>query len=203
VSLIVLDLAKEFGVFDKVKNKLIKQPDPMLKHLSGVIEEIYKTYCALDSELTNYLGIWFDPNEPTSNANNRRALIGLEGGNVRVRMAQSRGHCSKIKPIYDRYLNPWFAKTLDAQEFQSIEELFTRLTTGDSETINIIDNLAEWLETRANFVLSLVGQGRYQDANNEIEMDRLMALQYRKDLSISMRILYQVQAEIIELTGAI
>lgn len=201
--LLALDLARELGILDRVKNKLIKKPDPALKYLANVIEEIYKTYCALDSELTNYLGVWFDLNDPTSNANNRRILIGLEGGNIRVRMAQSRGHCSKIKPIYDRYLNPWFAKALDAQEFNDIENLFTHLTTGDSEIIYTIDKLAEWLETRANLILDIVGQGRYQDANYEIERDRLMALPYRKDISEALRILYQVQAEIIELTGAI
>jgi len=199
----IINLAGKFGVLDQAKNKLMKQPDPAAEKLGEVLKELSKTYQAIDTELTNYLGIWFDANDVKGVAAQRKILISLEGGNVKVRMAESRGHCSKIRSIYERFLSPWFARVLDDSENRDIKDLFENLTSFDLNIIFAIDELADWLQYRAGTVLDMIGNADYLGANQEIERDRIDVRDARVNLSVILMELFQLQADFINITGAL
>ena len=57
----LVEIANKLGVIELVKNKLINQPDPAFDNLVVVLEEISKIYSSLDTELSAYLAIRFDP----------------------------------------------------------------------------------------------------------------------------------------------
>jgi hypothetical protein len=197
------DIDENIEVIDKYKKKLLDDPDAAARNLADVIKELSLTCEALDSELTNYLGVWFIEDDMHGIVENRRILIGLEGGKSRIRMAEARGHCSKIKVIYDRNLKRWFKRVFQGDEYQQMENLFDKLSYCDSWILKLTEELANWLEDRANHILDLVSQKKYLDANNEIESDRKEQLPQRLHLSKVMVSLYTLQAEFIELSGAL
>lgn len=199
----LFSLVQDLGILDSLKYKLFPQPDPAAEKLAEILKELSKTYEAIDSELTNYLSIWFDDKDSKMIAEQRRNLIGLEGGSVKVRVAEARGHCSKIKSIYKRDLQRRFKKFLNKQEYESIECIFENLDSADFAFISSIDQLTFWLEDRANCILDLIGQMNYTAANNEIENDRRQVRDTRLSLSHAMKELYQPQAEFIILSSAL
>ena len=154
----LLDFDKYFYVFGIIQKKLVKQPAPAAKHLAEVIEELSKTYKVIDSELTNYLSIWFDNSDRKGIADQRRMLLGLEGGRITVRMAEARGHCSKIKVIYDRFLKKWLSKKLNRIEYDEISMVFGSMATDDDKVIEAMDDLARWLRDRADVILDFVAR---------------------------------------------
>lgn len=57
----LLDIADKTGALEKVKSKLIMQPDPAAEKLDTVLDEILKVYASIQLELPQYLSLWFDP----------------------------------------------------------------------------------------------------------------------------------------------
>jgi ferritin len=199
----IYEIAQNLKLFDEVKSKLIQQPDPAAKYLTEVLQELAKTYQAIDEEISNYLGIWFDSNDLTNLREQRHTLISLEGGKVSVRMAEARGHCSKIKSIFERFLDTWFKRIFDKDEYNNVDNLFKNLYHWDNFLIQTLDSLADWLQTNASDVLSHISKQDFNQANDKINQDRTSILQDRRDLSEIMKILYELQASLIETSKAL
>ena len=141
----LIALGRQLGVFEYLKNKLIARPDEATKALSGVLEELSKTFTALDVELTNYLSIWFDKNDQKGIVEQRKKLIELEGGGARVRIANAVGHCHVIKSIYDHYMNTWLSR-LEPEHHKELKEIFGTLCDADFNFVGATDQLAVWLQ---------------------------------------------------------
>jgi hypothetical protein len=45
----------------------------------------------------------------------------LEGIELNYRLEEARGHCGKIKRIYDKYLGKWLSKVLSPYEIGDIQ----------------------------------------------------------------------------------
>jgi hypothetical protein len=195
------DLAEGLGIIEALKSKLIKRPDPAADKLAIVLEELSKIYSSIDSELSRYLSIHFDPSEPPGAT--RAMLIEFEGNKVEARMKEARGHCSKICNIYIRYLNPWFHSILFPDETKKMAELFHDLRWYDTKMNYNIELLAKWLSKEASATLILVDSDRFDEANTRIRAAHLEVLESRKALAQAVCTLRDLQAEFIKASGAI
>jgi hypothetical protein len=91
----LIDTADRLGAIDAVRRKLVKQPDPAAAQLVTVLEELSKIYGAVEDELTTYLSLSFDDSDSKQLARERAALARLEGGAIRARMEEARGHAQR------------------------------------------------------------------------------------------------------------
>ena len=91
----VTDLAEKLGYLDKVKRKLMRQPDPAAAKLATALVEIYKIYEALDTAITQYLSLWIDEKNEELNRE-RPILLSLEGDRIQAQMREAKGSCTKI-----------------------------------------------------------------------------------------------------------
>lgn len=101
----LLQLGMKLGVFQRIKDKLIGAPDIAVAKLVEVLQEISKIYEVLDSELNNYLVIWFNQNDFNNLERYRKILIGLEAGRIKPRMEDFflflKSHDFCVKFIYN------------------------------------------------------------------------------------------------------
>src|SRR4051812_47779785 len=166
----ILNLADKLGLIETLKAKLLRQPQPAADSLVVVLGELSKIYGACDAELLRYLNLSFDPAGRI--ADERAVLLTLEGGQLRTRTGEARGHCHKIWNIYQRDLHRWFNDVLAPSEASSMEELFKRLTYADSQMEVAISELTRWLTRQAEETLNLVDMGKLDEANQRIRSAR-------------------------------
>jgi hypothetical protein len=93
------------GVIEKFLGKLRAQPDIAALKLSAALDEIVKTYRALDEALNKYASLALDEDALTTRS---EVLIATAGGNLAVHVEEGRGHCHEIANIYSRHLKRWF-----------------------------------------------------------------------------------------------
>ncbi len=196
----LVDLSDKLGIIQVVKSKLINQPDPAADHLFAALEEISKIYLALEIELTRYLSLTLEPDQK---AEERKALIELEGGQITARMSAARGHCSKIFNIYQRYLTPWFQRVLAPEEQSMMQKLFSDLSVADRGMIDIISKVSMWLEARATETLNLIDADNFQSAKQRVRKAREEVAPARKAISTAMRRIRELEADFIEISGAV
>jgi hypothetical protein len=192
------DFAAKLGIFKLLKDKLIKRPDVAAEQLAGILEELGKTFEAMDTEVVNYLSLWFDENNPGQVAQERKKLYELEGGKISARVGKVRVHCHKIAEINKDYLDKWFVKAFSPSEHKAISETFSLLGTGDSYFNCVIDSLAKWLAERAQNIQNILDQRQYERANEELQKERKEALPQRNALSQAMRDFYELQEIFLE-----
>jgi hypothetical protein len=197
----LFDIADKFGIFQSVKDKLLRQPEAAADKLVAVLGELSKIYGACDAELLRFLSLAFDP--AGGIAEERATLLTLEGGQLWTRTSEARGHCHKIWNIYDRYLHRWFNKVLNPSEATSMENLFKGLTYADSQMELAIRELTNWLTAKAGETLNLVDAGRYDEANQLVKAARKEILPTRQAISKAMSSLLQLQAEFIAASGTV
>ena len=195
------DLAGKFGIIQAVKDKLLRQPDPAADKLVAVLGELSKIYAACDTELLRYLSLSFDPG--AGMAEERAVLLTLEGGQLRTRTNEARGHCHKIWNIYQKYLERWFHTVLAPDEASRMEELFKRLSYADSQMDLAIHELTNWLTHKAEETLDLVDAGKLDEANQRIKAARKEVKPARQAIGKAMSDLLQLQAEFIDASGTV
>ncbi len=202
----LVSFADKMGIINKVKSKLIKQPDPAAEKLITALEEISKIYAALDSEISRYLSTYFDDKQTSKERSaERKNLIELEGGEISARMGKSRGHCSKILNIYHKYLTTWFDKILSTNEKDLMAELFLDLDEFDGHMVNAIEQVAQWLADEAHETLNFVDEKppQLEKANQRIGQSRRTIFEKRRAIANSMSTLLDLQAEFIGMSGAV
>jgi hypothetical protein len=95
----------------------------------------------MNTAITSYLALSFDPTDRTSLNYAISRLLELEGGNVEVEMSQARGRSSKIQNIYKKYLNPWFQRVLNSDDQIKISNMFNDLSlTGIPKCLKPLSN---------------------------------------------------------------
>jgi hypothetical protein len=186
---------------DAVRFKLVQQKDPAAEKLADVLDELAKMVGAPDDEIVRYLGLYFGSDD--SIIQGRIALLGMEVGQSYVRVNEARGHCHKIKNIYDKYLKRWFKDVLDPGEQQQLEWLFTNLSTADSVMIGAMERLTEWLTAESRQSLDDVGARNLNGANQRIAQARLDVRPAREALTCAMAQLRGLQADFIAAAGTV
>ncbi len=201
----LVGISKDLGLLDTLKAKFIRQPDPAAAKLQAVLDEISKIYLVFEQELVRYLSLTLDPAE----LNHEKAVfIELESGQIAARMGTARGHSSKIRNIFERYLNPWFQRLFDDSqlsndEFLSINRLFRNLSDGDSHMLDIIDQVSGWLAQEASNTCDLIEKKDMAGAQARLARARKEVLPARRAVSEAMRNIYEIQAAFVAASGAV
>jgi len=197
----IFDLASRFGVIDSMTNALISKPDIAAGKLAAVLDELVRTVTALDDELVRFLGLHFDASQPISRE--RTVLLGMEVGQSTVRINEARGHCHKIRNIYEAHLDKWFDRVFSANsaERNSLRTIFEGLGTADDYMIAAMREVSGWLELEAEAVLDRVDIGDLAGANQLIHSARLTVKPARKALVETAAMLRQHQADFIAASG--
>jgi len=199
----LVTVAKESkDLFDNLKGKLLRQPDEAAVKLATVFDELTKIFLFIESETVNYLSLYVLPDR-SNTVECRRLLLAMEGGQLRVKGDEARGHCHKIGNIYKKYLKRWFHELLDPWEESQLQALFDRLNNMDDYMIKGMESTCDWLQNEANLTLDLIENGRFDDANMRVRDARQSALQPRRDLSESLRLLRGLQADFIAASGTV
>ena len=153
------------GLIEKFLGKLRAQPDIAALKLSAALDEIAKTYRALDEAFTEYVSLALDQDALTTRS---RELLIITGGSLKVRVSEGRGHCGQISNIYWQHLRRWFEKAFNRGEQAQIEEVFVRLGNADTDLFHDLINLADQLTVDSKDVLTLVMQHHEEEARKHV-----------------------------------
>ena len=198
----VFELADRFGIIDGIKDALLKQPDKANTKLAEVLGEVAKTVVALDAEMVRYLSLHFHSEESISQG--RAVLLGMEVGQSLIRINETRGHCHKIKNIYDTYLDKWFDQVFSSSpERNKLATAFAGLGSDDDYIMDAMHEVSTWLKIQAEQTLNSVDLGNLPDANMRIRQARIEAKPAREKLVETMSKLRGLQADLIEQLGTV
>jgi hypothetical protein len=120
-----------------------------------------------------------------------------------IRINETRGHCHKIKSIYDTYLNPWFDRVFKEKnsERNELDTMFGGvggLNDGYDYIIEAMKEVSAWLKAQATQILGILDAGNLSDANNKLKQARLDAKPAREKLVETMSKLRGFQADLIK-----
>lgn len=194
----ITNLAKDLGLIDTLKQKLMKQPDAAADHLAAVMEELQKSFLAFDNEVANYLAITLEPG-PDLRAD-LGVLYSLEGNALWMRTQTAHTRCKKIGAIYVRYLDPWFQRVsgLNESEQQQLKALFKRLAEIDGDLIGMLNPAAAWLSNRASETLDAYESGDLEKARRTIANARREILPTRRALASALGRMRDLEGDFIE-----
>lgn len=195
----LVDLAEKLGVIEVVKGKLVQQRDPAIEKFIIALDEISKLYSATESELSRYLSVWLESN--SDNQEERELLLSLESGPLLLRWASARGHCHKLTNIYNAHLNKWFARILQPDELDQIQDLFSEFALVEDGFVANLDSLTQWLSEQASETIDLLDNGQIDEANAHIRAARKSIHPYRQQINKAMQGMLEVQADLIEVLG--
>jgi hypothetical protein len=116
-----------------------------------------------------------------------------------VRINEARGHCHRMKRIYDVYLDKWFDRVFHANspERNQLATIFGGLGTADDYIIDAMREVSSWLKLQASQTLDAVDAGNLTHANYQIRQARLEARIAREKLVEMMAKLRGLQADLI------
>ena len=192
----IYELANNVGAIDAVKHCLINQPDAAAEKLAESLDELYRMFQALDEEIVRYLSLSFVTEEAIIQG--RAVLLGMEVGQSRIRMNEARGHCAKIKNIYEKYLNGWFDRVFGSSaERESMRGIFDNIGTADDASVYAVDKVTAWLTEEAELTLNLVDMDDRLGAGQRVKQARLEVKPARITLTEAMSRLRAMQADFI------
>lgn len=201
----LVDLADKFGVIDRLKGKLMKQPDPAAHELVIIMDEIAKVFLGLQQETMRLFSLHFDSENPKGNHEEVVILMEISSGGAGVNLGKVRGHCAKISNIYARYLSPWFSKIdiLTSEENEELINLFRRLDQFDGVIVGAIDELVKWLSEQASTILVLADAAEWEKANAAVRDSRKQVFDDLRKIAQAVHKMQELQAEFIKVSGAL
>lgn len=193
----MLSTTKELEtLFDKAKDRLLNNPTEASEKLADVLGELSLILEFIEKETVRFLEIIFLPDKSNFIVC-RSVLLSLESGYVTVKGYEARGHCHKIKNIYEKYLDRWFSKVLEPNDVQQMKVLFDRICTGDDDMIKGIEEITRWLKDESQEILLLVDNEQLDTANQRIKNARLAIQQVRRDIVETLAQMKLLQASFI------
>lgn len=186
---------------EQVKSKLKKNPDIAGEKLLIVLSELGKSYQALDDSLLGLVTLSFDDEENMREA--QRFLMDMQSGRLRIAVEAARGHCHTISNIYQRYLSKWFSRVLNRSEAAELEHLFRQLDEFDSLFIGSLERLYRQLDETVDQLLKDLKTGRIHDARSRVKKLANDLRDPRRDLASGLAMLWTLQGEFTELSGAV
>ena len=178
--------------FDALLSAMGVNAEPAAEKLGEALGEIEKMLTALDAELVRFLILDFSA--PDVEREDMRTLIELSAGQAEVNIETARGHCSRIKLIYDMHLEGWLTKRLGGTEQQAIARIFNDLQGADDSIIFAASQVNEFLAENAEAVLEHLAAGMPMNAQSLIAEARQHTLPTRRQLFANMAILRRYEA---------
>ena len=134
----------------------LRDPDLAAVKLGQALDEIAKTYQALDTAIASYLSLALDEGALQSKS---KVLLDIEGGGLSTEVERGRGHCHVIGNIYVQHLDRWFARALKPNEYEEIRDVFYELGNADDDVFVHMVDVAQGLEKEAEAVLESLIKG--------------------------------------------
>ncbi|WP_236972524.1 hypothetical protein [Membranihabitans marinus] len=184
------------SIFNRVRYKLLNNPTEASAKLGEVLGELGHILEFLEKESVKYLSIYF-MDDKSNFIECRSALLSLESGFVTIMGYEARGHCHKIGNIYDKYLDRWFSKVLDADEAQEVRWIFERINSADDDMIEGIKEITHWLKDESEVILTLVDDHKLTEANEKIKTARKDIQQTRRNIVEALAEMKLLQASFI------
>lgn len=200
----LLNITERLGLLEKLKRKLMKDPDLASAKLETVLIEMTKVYRTLGSAVDEYLGLWLIPSEANIKWRAEVAkLRHLAAGQHEADMRKAKGDCGKIWSLYIAYLQPWFSRVLDGDEAQELFVLFRELSEVDSHMVDAIEATSTWLTDQAERTLAMVVAEDFESADRQVQ-EAWAAWQPASRLILdALRLLGDLRASFISATGAV
>jgi hypothetical protein len=189
------ELDEAVGLVAKVLGKLKANPDAAALKLTEALDEIGKTYRAVDEGIAAYLGLGLVAQRADVGS---QALLAVQGGQLLAEVERGRGHCHRIQAIYRRYLDKWLAKAL-ANDFAEIERTFLRLGEADLDLFRGLVDLARTLQAEADAVLDLILADKIGDAQAHVRASYAALKPIRQQLGDGMTRLLALRNEFLEI----
>jgi hypothetical protein len=140
--------------------KLKTQPDEAAIHMTRAIAEIGRTCQVMDDAIVSFAELIDQPSVGT--------LVRLQGGGLAQHVNDGRGHCHQMKVIYDRFLDRWFQRAFDVNEYLQVKNIFDVFEQGDSDLFHWMGSLALDLQQEATTLLPLVRAGRRDEVRERV-----------------------------------
>jgi hypothetical protein len=197
-------IAERLGLLDKLKRKLLKQPDAASAKLETVLIEMSKVYRILEVSVNDYLALWLLPDEQNSKWREEvRKLRGFASGRHEAEMRKAKGDCKKMWSIYVAYLRPWFSRVLDKKEAEELARLFRELSDVDSVMVDAISVTSEWLTNHAKETMALIEAKNFEAADSRIHAASSQWQPAAETLRESMKRMYDLRASFIDVSRAV
>jgi len=184
------------SVMGKCLEKLRSKPDLAALKLAETLDEIGKTYQAVDKAITDFLRLGIDHNGLEQGS---EVLLKIEGGGLLVDVKKAKGHCQVIDNIYSKYLDKWFNWALFGDDLNSMHFVFLELCSADSSLFERVENIAAQLQESAKDVLDKIYAGQTDAAKNQIVAARQELLPIRIAMSEALQQLYTLKGEFIKI----
>lgn len=193
----ILTTANKFGdALDRVREKLLNNPDKASISLGAVLGELSLILEFVEKETVTYLEIIFLPDK-SNLIECRSTLLRLESGYVSIKGYEARGHCHKIANIYTKHLCKWFSSVLNPNEAQDLENIFEMMNSADVDMVQGIEEITNWLKYEADTALALIDIDNLDVANDRIKQARIDVQQVRRDIVMALSRLRLLQASFI------
>lgn len=178
-----IELVREFGDFlVTVKDTVWGNPHAAYDKLNETLDEVVKFFEATQSEISSYQSLEFT--DSSTRQENKKILYDLEGGMLKARIEEARGHCKKIKLIYETYLDKWFKEIFgNSTEYNTISNLFLQLSVYDTNMFMATEQLQEFIKEEAEIVLNFIDQKDYSSADARITAARTQLKPIRQSIS--------------------
>ncbi|MEM9320794.1 MAG: hypothetical protein AAGA70_17590 [Pseudomonadota bacterium] len=179
--------------FGELLSALGANAEPAAEKLAEALAEIDKMLSALDAELVRFLII--DPQGLDIAREDMQTLIELSAGKALVNIETARGHCSRIKLIYQAHLDGWISKNLQNPNSQAaIQRIFEDMQGADDSIIFAAEQVNEFLQYNAEEVLRLISENNVIDVKALIAEARDHTLPVRRELFGNMATLRRYEA---------
>lgn len=197
----VNDELDKLGLLEKVRNKLINDPDKAAKYLENVLSEIKQDIAVIDKELVGLLTLSFKTEDERRAA--EKYFIEQHGDKMMERVHQNRGHCSKIYNIYLEFLRGWFSRVLDNDESEQIEKIFDDFRHFDWIVVELMRKIASKIPYLEDELRRLMRDKKVDEATHLINSLREELKEERRRLQRNFSKLSALHADFIEITGTV
>jgi len=195
----VNDELDKLGLLEKVRNKLINDPDKAAKYLENVLSEIKQDIAVIDKEIVDLLSLSFKTEDE------RRAtekyFIEQHSNKMMERVEQNRGHCSKIYNIYLEFLRGWFSRVLDEDEADQLEKIFDEFRYFDWLVVDLMKKISSKIPYLEDELMRLMRENNVDKATRLIHSLRESLKEPRRRLYKNLSKLSELHADFIEITG--
>ncbi len=194
------ELDKCVGIVAKLVGKLKTQPDLAAQKLGQALLEVAKTLQVVDDAVTSYLSLGIDQGGLDKSS---KRLLEIEGGGLSTEVRRGLGHCGQIGRIHWTYLDKWFKRTFDPEEYDEISHVFVLLESADGGLFDVLARVAQTLEREANAVLDLVLKNDESAARQRVLLALSDLRPLRKTISSAMQRIYSLQNEFADMTQVV
>jgi hypothetical protein len=180
---VLVELADKLGVLEAIKEKLFQDPKTDYSELVRALEGFASSFQVVDELLSRLLSLSFVSDTPQSLKTARELLIQAEGGALMTRAQEVRGHCNKLRILYDRRLSRSLQSTLSPAELLKVQAAFMCLEDFHENTLPELQSLMEWLSSTASKLLEKVDREDLKGADDLLKQARIDVLPQRQAIS--------------------